>query len=63
MNLALETMEQVFQIVEGPYALGNKLKLKSRKSQSVTYGIETASFVGSRLWNSLLSDLYDVLTM
>ena len=56
-------MEQVFQIAEGRYSLGNKLKLKSRKSQSVTYGIETASFVGSRVWNSLPSDLYDVLTM
>ena len=56
-------MEQVFQIVEGRYSLGNKLKLKSRKSQSVTYGIETASFVGSRVWNNLPSDLYDVLTM
>ena len=42
-------MKEVFEIVEGPYALRNKLKLKSRKFHSVRYGIETASFVGASL--------------
>ena len=45
MNFALEIMKEVFEIV----ALRNKLKLKSRKFQSVSYGIETASFVGASL--------------
>ena len=57
MNLTLEIMKGVFEIVEGPYALRNELKLKSRKIHCVRYGIETASFVGARVWNSLPSDL------
>ena len=56
MNLAPETMKEVFDNVEGPYALGNKLKLKSRKIQSLRYSIETASFVDARVWNSLPID-------
>ena len=31
MNLVPEIIKEVFEIVEGPYALRNKLKLKSRK--------------------------------
>ena len=31
MNLAPEIMEELFEIVEGPYALRNELRLKSRK--------------------------------
>ena len=57
MNLAPEIMKEVFEIVEGPYALRNELELKSRKMHCVRYGIETASFVGARVWNSLPSDL------
>ena len=50
MNLAPEIMKKIFEIVEGLYALRNELKLKSRKIHSVGYGIETASFVGARVW-------------
>ena len=57
MNLAPEIMKEVFEIVEGPDTLRNELKLKSRKIHSVRRGIETASFVGARIWNSLPSDL------
>ena len=56
MNLVPEIMKEVFEIVEGPHAFRNELKLKSRKIHSVRYGIETASFVGARVWSSLLSD-------
>ena len=52
MNLASEIMKQLFEIVEGPYALRNQLRLKSRKIHSVMYGIETASFVGARVLKS-----------
>ena len=41
MNLGPEIMKQVFEIAEGPHALS----------------IETTSFVGARVWNSLSSDL------
>ena len=39
MNLAPEIMKEVFDIVEGPYALRNELKIKSRKTHCVRYGI------------------------
>ena len=57
INLAPEKMKEVFEIVEGPYALRNKLKLKLRKIDSVRYGTETASSAGARVWSSLSSDL------
>ena len=57
MNLDPEILKEVLEIVELPHALRNKLKLKSRKIHSVRYGIETASFVGVRVWSSLPSDL------
>ena len=57
MNLDSEIMKELFKIVEGAYALRNELKLKSRKIHSVTYGIETTSFVDTRVWNILPSDL------
>ena len=57
MNIGPEIMKEVFEIVEGSQALRNEPKLKSRKIHSVRYGIETASFVGARVWNSLPSDL------
>ena len=53
MSLAPEMMKEVFKIVECPYALRSKLKLKSRKIHSVRYGNEAASFVGTRVWKSL----------
>ena len=34
MNLALEIIKDVFEIVEGRYALKNELKLNSRKIHS-----------------------------
>ena len=57
MNLAPEIIKEVFEIVEYPYALRKELKLKSRKILSVRYGIETASFDGTRVWNSWPIDL------
>ena len=56
MNLAPEVTKEVFEIAECLYALKNELKIKSKKIHSVTYGIETVSFVGARVWNSLPSD-------
>ena len=57
MNLAPEITKEVLEILEGPYALRNDLKLKSRKIHSVRYDIETVSFLCTRVWNSLPSDL------
>ena len=49
MNLAPEIMKEVLEIVEVLYALRNELKLKSKKTHFVKYGIETASFVIARI--------------
>ena len=57
MNLVPVIMKEVFEIVECRYTLRNELELKSRNFLSVRYGIEAASFVGARAWNSLPSDL------
>ena len=57
MNLSPEIVKEVFEIVEGPHALRNEPKLKSRKIHSVRYSIEIASFVGARVGNSLPSNL------
>ena len=57
MNLAPEIMKEVIEIVGDPYTFRNELKRKSRKIRSVRYGIETASFIGARVLNSLPSDL------
>ena len=57
MNLVPEIMKEVFKIVESPYALRNELRLKSRKTHSVRFGTETATFVGGRAWSSSPSDL------
>ena len=57
MNLGPEIMKEVFEIVEDSHTLRNEIKLKSRKIHSVRYGIETAPFLGARVWNSLPSEL------
>ena len=46
MKLAHEIMNKVFDIIEWPYPHRNKLKFKSRNIRTVTYGTETAAFVG-----------------
>ena len=60
MNLAPEIMKEIFEIIEGPYALRNELILKSKIIHSVRYGIESASFIGAIVWNSLPVTLNNV---
>ena len=55
MNLAAEVMKEAFEIVECLYSLRNVLKLIQAKIHSFRYDIETASFVGARVWNNLPS--------
>ena len=56
MKLAPEIMNKVFDIIESPYPLINELRFKSRNIRSVRYGIETAAFVGSKIWSSELKE-------
>ena len=49
MKLAPEIMNEVFDFIECQHPLRNELRFKSRDICTVTYGIETAAFVGSRI--------------
>ena len=57
MALAPEIMNEVSDIIESPYPLRNELRFKSRNIYTVRYGIETAAFVGSRIWSYMPSEL------
>ena len=49
MKLAPKIMNEVFDFIECQYPLKNELRFKSRNIRTVRYGIETTSFVGSRV--------------
>ena len=53
LSLALEIMKNVFSIMENPYDLRKKNKVKSRNVLIFRYGIETVSFVALRIWSSI----------
>ena len=57
MELAPDIMNDVFDIIEWPYPLRNELRLKSQNIRSVRNGIETAAFVGCRIWSYMPSEL------
>ena len=58
MKLAPEITKEVFEILEGPYALRNEPKLKTKKKNHfLRYDIETVYFLCARVWSSLPSDL------
>ena len=53
-GIAPAIMNNIFVFSDNPYSLRNVMAyLKSRNVQTVRYGIETASFVGPRIWNSI----------
>ena len=53
LGLAPEIMKKVFPVIENPYGLRNKTKIKSRNAHTVRYSIETVSFVATRIWSSI----------
>ena len=53
MKLAPEIMNKVFDVIECRYPLRNELTFKLQNIRIVRYGIETAAFVGSRIWSSM----------
>ena len=53
MKLAPEIMNEVFDFIECQHPLRNELRFKSRNICTGRYGIETAAFVGSRIWTNL----------
>ena len=56
-KLAPEIMHEVFDIIESPYPLRNESRFKSRNIRTVRYGIGTATFVGSKIWSYMPSEL------
>ena len=57
MKLAPEIMNKAFEFIERRYPLRNKLRFKLRNIRTVRYGIETATFVDSRIWSNMPSEL------
>ena len=57
-GIAAAVMNSVFELNDNPYSLRNDMTFfKSRNVHIVRYGIETASFVGPRIWNSLPQEI------
>ena len=57
MKLAPEIMNEVFDFIECQYPLRNELRFKLQNICTVRYGIETAAFVGSRIWTNMPNEL------
>ena len=57
MKLTTEIMNEVFDFIECRYPLRNELRFKSRNIRTARYGIETAAFVGSRIWTNMPNEL------
>ena len=57
MKLVPEIMNEVFDFIACRYPLRNELRFKLRNIRTVRYGIETAAFVGSRIWSNMPSEL------
>ena len=57
MKLAPEIMNDVFDLIEWRYPLRNELRFKLRNIRTVKYRIETATFVGSRIWTNMPNEL------
>ena len=57
-GIAPAIMNSVFELNDNPYSLRKDMAFfKSRNVHTVRYGIETASFVGPRIWNSLPQEI------
>ena len=57
MKLAPEIMNEVFDFIECQYPVRNELRFKLQNICTVRNGIETAAFVGSRIWSNMPSEL------
>ena len=63
MKLAPEIMNEVFDIIESTKLLRNELRFNSQNICTVRYGIETATFVGSRIWSYMSSELKESMSL
>ena len=63
MKLAPEIINEVFDITESTKLLRNELRFKSLNICTVRYGTETATFVGSRIWSYVSSELKESMSL
>ena len=57
LDIAPEIMKSVFRIDQNTYSLRNNDRFKSRNVHTVQFGIETATFLGPKIWNSVPNDI------
>ena len=60
MKLALKIINDVFDIIESSCSLRNELRVKSQNILALRYGTETATFVSSRIWSNIPSELKEI---
>ena len=63
MKLTPEIINEVFDITESTKLLRNELRFKSLNICTVRYGTETATFVGSRIWSYMSSELKESMSL
>ena len=52
-SLSPEIMNEVFQLTDPAYILRNNSEFRSKNAKTVTYGTETVSILGPKIWNPL----------
>ena len=52
-DLSPELMNDAFKFTEKPYCLRTTSHFRSRKIRTTKYGIETPSYLGPKLWDSV----------
>ena len=57
IELASETMNEVFDIIESTYPLRSELRFKPQNIYTVRYRTEAAAFADSRIWSYMTSEL------
>ena len=56
-GLAPTITNSVFEIKDTQYNLRNKINFKSRRINSVRYGIDSLTYLGPKIWNIVPEDI------
>ena len=56
-GLAPTIMNLIFEIKDIEYNLSNKIHFKSRRINSVWYGIDSLTYLGPKIWNIVSEDI------
>ena len=56
-SLSTEIMKEIFPLVESSYNLRNVPDFRNYPIKTVTYGSETVSFLGPKIWNLVPTDI------